>query len=121
MSRSEMEQGFTPLRTGDRNQIFNIEAYCKLCNKEFCNKYFLKTHMANKHGIYSDGGSGGSGGGAVPGGPRFEPGAGSLSLQPSSRELYDKSPRFPGSSSAPPVPRPASRLEENGDKEALSV
>ena len=122
--------------------------------------------------------------GAVPGGPRFEPGAGSLSLQPSSRELYDKSPRFPGSGSAPPVsisgsfmamsspgakagdpkdpgsdprsplpsphrphsseaatptssqlspgpkpgppplipgPRPASRLEENGDKEALSV
>ena len=189
MSRAELEQGFTPTSSsGGQIQIFNIEAYCKLCNKEFCNKYFLKTHMANKHGIYSDGGSGGSasgsGGGAVPGGPRFEPGAGSLSLQPSSRELYDKSPRFPGSGSAPPVsisgsfmamsspgakagdpkdpgsdprsplpsphrphsseaatptssqlspgpkpgppplipgPRPASRLEENGDKEALSV
>ena len=36
----------TPLR------IFNPEAYCELCNKEFCNKYFLKTHKANKHGIY---------------------------------------------------------------------
>lgn len=38
--------GAPPLR------IFNPEAYCDLCNKEFCNKYFLKTHKANKHGIY---------------------------------------------------------------------
>ncbi|XP_040566540.1 uncharacterized protein [Lepeophtheirus salmonis] len=36
------------------SQIFNPEAYCELCNKEFCNKYFLKTHKANKHGIYTD-------------------------------------------------------------------
>lgn len=35
-------------------RIFNPDAYCELCNKEFCNKYFLKTHKANKHGIYSD-------------------------------------------------------------------
>lgn len=35
-------------------RIFNLDAYCGLCNKEFCNKYFLKTHKANKHGIYSD-------------------------------------------------------------------
>lgn len=35
-------------------RIFNRDAYCELCNKEFCNKYFLKTHKANKHGIYSD-------------------------------------------------------------------
>lgn len=34
-------------------RIFNPEAYCELCNKEFCNKYFLKTHKANKHGIYT--------------------------------------------------------------------
>lgn len=33
-------------------RIFNPEAYCELCEKEFCNKYFLKTHKANKHGIY---------------------------------------------------------------------
>ncbi|XP_055298355.1 uncharacterized protein LOC129566441 [Sitodiplosis mosellana] len=33
-------------------RIFNPEAYCDLCNKEFCNKYFLKTHKANKHNIY---------------------------------------------------------------------
>ncbi|XP_050527201.1 uncharacterized protein LOC126897553 [Daktulosphaira vitifoliae] len=35
-------------------QIFNPEAYCDQCNKEFCNKYFLKTHKANKHGVYSE-------------------------------------------------------------------
>lgn len=40
--------GPTPVR------IFNPDAYCDLCNKEFCNKYFLKTHKANKHGIYAD-------------------------------------------------------------------
>lgn len=36
-------------------QIFNPEAYCDQCNKEFCNKYFLKTHKANKHGVFVDG------------------------------------------------------------------
>lgn len=42
-------------------RIFNPEAYCELCNKEFCNKYFLKTHKANKHNIYeSSTGSGSS-------------------------------------------------------------
>lgn len=41
-----LARGTAPLR------IFNPEAYCDLCNKEFCNKYFLKTHKANKHGIY---------------------------------------------------------------------
>ncbi|XP_018320642.1 uncharacterized protein LOC108733816 [Agrilus planipennis] len=35
-------------------RIFNPDAFCDLCNKEFCNKYFLKTHKANKHGIYAD-------------------------------------------------------------------
>ncbi|XP_036146911.1 uncharacterized protein LOC105839363 [Monomorium pharaonis] len=35
-------------------KIFNPDAYCDMCNKEFCNKYFLKTHKANKHGIYVD-------------------------------------------------------------------
>ncbi|KAG7154111.1 uncharacterized protein LOC121856675 [Homarus americanus] len=38
---------------GQQHRIFNQQAYCDLCNKEFCNKYFLKTHKANKHGIYS--------------------------------------------------------------------
>ena len=39
-------------------KIFNPEAYCELCNKELCNKYFLKTHKANKHRIFSVEGSG---------------------------------------------------------------
>jgi len=41
-------------------QIFNPEAFCDQCNKEFCNKYFLKTHKANKHGVFSDNHSNGS-------------------------------------------------------------
>lgn len=41
-----------PRSTGPPLRIFNPEAYCDLCNKEFCNKYFLKTHKANKHNIY---------------------------------------------------------------------
>lgn len=47
--------GASPMNSGGRSQIFNPEAYCELCNKEFCNKYFLKTHKANKHGIYTEG------------------------------------------------------------------
>lgn len=71
MSRADLEQGFTPTSSsGGQMQIFNIEAYCKLCNKEFCNKYFLKTHMANKHGVYSDPASS-----SASSGPRFEGGA----------------------------------------------
>ena len=35
------------------------EAFCDICNKEFCSKYFLKTHRQNIHGIY-DSGSGNS-------------------------------------------------------------
>lgn len=55
---SQLAQAELP-RTGQATQppsirIFNPEAYCELCNKEFCNKYFLKTHKANKHRIYSD-------------------------------------------------------------------
>ncbi|XP_076355196.1 uncharacterized protein LOC143249362 [Tachypleus tridentatus] len=49
-------QGQNPANTNSSNssvRIFNPEAFCELCNKEFCNKYFLKTHKANKHGIYS--------------------------------------------------------------------
>ncbi|XP_075220717.1 uncharacterized protein LOC142324031 [Lycorma delicatula] len=40
--------------SGSPLRIFNPEAFCDLCNKEFCNKYFLKTHKANKHGIYME-------------------------------------------------------------------
>ena len=30
------------------------EAYCEICKKEFCSKYFLKTHKLNIHGIKGD-------------------------------------------------------------------
>lgn len=30
------------------------EAYCFLCKKEFCSKYFLRTHKLNIHGIKSE-------------------------------------------------------------------
>ncbi|WKX95424.1 hypothetical protein Q1695_012125 [Nippostrongylus brasiliensis] len=31
-------------------KVFNPEAYCEICQKEFCNKYYLATHRAAKHG-----------------------------------------------------------------------
>jgi hypothetical protein len=34
-----------------QRKVFNSEAYCELCQKEFCNKYYLATHKATKHGI----------------------------------------------------------------------
>lgn len=52
------KNGFLPFLPGIPSsppiRIFNPEAYCNLCHKEFCNKYFLKTHKANKHGIYEN-------------------------------------------------------------------
>ena len=36
---------------GSSGTVFQREAYCELCQREFCNKYFLKTHKANIHGI----------------------------------------------------------------------
>ncbi|XP_014787118.1 uncharacterized protein LOC106881299 [Octopus bimaculoides] len=38
----------------DGTRIFHPDAYCEICDREFCNKYFLKTHKANKHGIYEN-------------------------------------------------------------------
>ena len=37
-----------------RVRIFHQDAYCEICDREFCNKYFLKTHKANKHGIFDN-------------------------------------------------------------------
>ncbi|MFH4982639.1 hypothetical protein AB6A40_009348 [Gnathostoma spinigerum] len=31
------------------------DAYCELCDKNFCNRYFLRTHRQKKHGILDDG------------------------------------------------------------------
>jgi len=49
--------GGSSMQTVPPHRIFNPEAYCDLCNKEFCNKYFLKTHKANKHGVYTSDGN----------------------------------------------------------------
>ena len=43
----------SPAAPADR-KVFNPEAFCELCGKEFCNKYFLRTHKANKHGVFAD-------------------------------------------------------------------
>ncbi len=32
------------------NNNLRQEAYCNLCERSFCNKYFLKTHFEKKHG-----------------------------------------------------------------------
>lgn len=49
-----MRNIFTNSVTRTTCRIFNPEAFCNICNKEFCNKYFLKTHKANKHGVYCE-------------------------------------------------------------------
>ena len=52
---SNTSQGDAPAADGSikpGSRIFHPDAYCELCSREFCNKYFLKTHKANKHGIY---------------------------------------------------------------------
>ncbi|OQR67769.1 hypothetical protein BIW11_04701, partial [Tropilaelaps mercedesae] len=41
---------FTPEKLREMG-VINPEAFCEICCKEFCNKYFLRTHKANKHGI----------------------------------------------------------------------
>ncbi|XKL65286.1 hypothetical protein PGB90_008706 [Kerria lacca] len=51
---SVMRNLFTNAVTRTTCRIFNPEAFCNICNKEFCNKYFLKTHKANKHGVYCE-------------------------------------------------------------------
>lgn len=55
-----------PRATAPPLRIFNPEAYCDLCNKEFCNKYFLKTHKANKHNIREPFNETGSSTGSLP-------------------------------------------------------
>lgn len=36
---------------------YDPEAYCEICKKEFCSKYFLKTHKQKIHGLRVDGAS----------------------------------------------------------------
>lgn len=32
--------------------VVNPEAFCEICCKEYCNKYFLRTHKIKRHGIF---------------------------------------------------------------------
>lgn len=44
----------SPLPISQTQQSQQAEAYCNLCERSFCNKYFLKTHMAKKHNILNN-------------------------------------------------------------------
>lgn len=35
---------------GESSNILHTESFCEYCNKSFCNKYFLRTHMSKAHG-----------------------------------------------------------------------
>lgn len=37
--------------------ITPTSSYCEICNKELCNKYFMKTHMQRMHGIEIENGA----------------------------------------------------------------
>ena len=43
----------------DRKPLSTSRSYCEICNKELCNKYFMKTHMAKMHGINIENGTSG--------------------------------------------------------------
>lgn len=46
--------------TGERRPPYTMtptSSYCEICNKELCNKYFMKTHMQRMHGIEIENGS----------------------------------------------------------------
>lgn len=44
----------SPLNVKPKRQYTTGKNYCDLCNKEVCNKYFLRTHMFKMHGIVID-------------------------------------------------------------------
>ncbi|XGW13047.1 hypothetical protein V3C99_013580 [Haemonchus contortus] len=54
--RPESEQASNTIKEDEETtqtgggKVFNPEAYCDICQKEFCNKYYLATHRAAKHG-----------------------------------------------------------------------
>lgn len=35
----------------------NKDSYCEFCDKNFCNRYFLRIHKQKKHGVQIDGGN----------------------------------------------------------------
>ena len=38
-------------QSNNNKNFYNSDTFCNICKKELCNKYFLKTHLSNKHGI----------------------------------------------------------------------
>ena len=46
LTNSQFEPGVITATTPPDSEA----SYCNLCKKGFCNKYFLKSHMSNKHG-----------------------------------------------------------------------
>ncbi|KAI0987953.1 hypothetical protein GJ496_001164, partial [Pomphorhynchus laevis] len=44
------------IKTPDNCDIYSSahEDYCEVCQKHFCNKYYLRKHKADVHGIYTD-------------------------------------------------------------------
>ena len=53
VSSGSMPKGpFTPEKLRQMG-VINADAFCEICCKEFCNKYFLRVHKLKKHGICS--------------------------------------------------------------------
>ena len=46
----DLTNGHEQISPNPSRQQQQQEAYCNLCERSFCNKYFLKTHLAKKHG-----------------------------------------------------------------------
>nr|KAG5703907.1 hypothetical protein BaRGS_008166 [Batillaria attramentaria] len=103
----------------DGGKIFHQDAYCELCDREFCNKYFLKTHKANKHGIFESSPPSSVSGGPPDSLPPFEvnlpaPPPQKVELSPSPWQQQQR-PKSNESSSKPdrppPLPPPPKKSE----------
>lgn len=62
------------------------EAYCFLCKKEFCSKYFLRTHKLNMHGVKAE---------RVEGGPQRVTPKGTITPPTSVSPVSSMSPAHP--------------------------
>ena len=78
------------------------EAYCNLCERSFCNKYFLKTHMAKKHNILNN----------VSPLPSTEHND-SMSLSPSTDQQQQQQPAVPLMVPTPPTAKPMDKFSED--------
>jgi len=50
-------QSVTNVGSDKRISVTPTSSYCEICNKELCNKYFMKTHMQRMHGIEIENGA----------------------------------------------------------------